>query len=96
MLMICRYLINTFYSLIRRKEREERKLAQKQSAEQKPERKAPPKKKMDTSGDAALAAMLESKRESFRNRDAAGKKEKKDAARAHLREVSFRECLVSS
>lgn len=90
---ICRFLINAFDSLLRRKEREERKLAQKQSAKKKPARKAPAKKMTDTSGDAALAAKLESKRESIRNRDAAGKKGKKDAARAQLREVSFRECL---
>jgi hypothetical protein len=80
----------------RRKEREERKLVQKQSAKKKPARKAPAKKKVDTSGDAALAAKLESTRESTRNRDAAGKKGKKDAARAQLREVSVLERGVSS
>lgn len=63
-------------------------MAQKQSAKKKPARKAPTKKIVDTSRDAAIAAKLESTRESTRNRDAAGKKGKKDAARAQLREVS--------
>jgi hypothetical protein len=77
-----------FDVLFRRKEREERKLAQKQSDKKKPARKAPAKKKADTSGDAALATKLDTTRESTRNRDAAGKKGKKDAARAQLREVN--------